>query len=301
MKKITITSLKFPSDWRFVFTLFFIFLYSFKFQPNETKELKNSLLWKIEGNGLSKTSYLFGSMHLIEKEYFYFPQSLEKIVKKTSLLVMEIDEIPNQSKVLSYLKIKNGSLFDYFSTTQSDSILNWAKETLFMDEATFKSSFSNFKPFFIIQLATQIQFLGRTESYEMAFQNLAKKYKMETKGLETIEEQVRFFDDLTNESQAEMVMESIRNKNKMEELKRMQQMYQRQEIDSLYFMIHSEMKNLEKEIFIDQRNQKWIPKIKSFIEHEPTFIVVGAGHLSGEKGLLQLLKNEGYTVNPVKF
>jgi uncharacterized protein YbaP (TraB family) len=61
---------------------------------------ESSLLWKIEGPGIPKGSYLFGTMHLIEKKYFVFPDKLEKLVKKSDQLVMELPGLPNQLEAL---------------------------------------------------------------------------------------------------------------------------------------------------------------------------------------------------------
>jgi len=51
--------------------------------------------------------------------------------------------------------------------------------------------------------------------------------------------------------------------------------------------------------FVGDRNKNWIPLINDYIHKKPSFIAVGAGHLPGQNGVIQLLKNEGYTVTPV--
>ncbi|MFM7726279.1 MAG: TraB/GumN family protein, partial [Flavobacteriales bacterium] len=49
---------------------------------------ESSLLWKLEGPGIKKGCYLFGTMHLIEKERFYFPEKLRKLAEKADVIVM---------------------------------------------------------------------------------------------------------------------------------------------------------------------------------------------------------------------
>jgi uncharacterized protein YbaP (TraB family) len=51
--------------------------------------------------------------------------------------------------------------------------------------------------------------------------------------------------------------------------------------------------------FIVKRNQKWIPIISDLILKNSTFIAVGAAHLPGEEGVLNLLRKAGYTITPV--
>ena len=70
---------------------------------------------------------------------------------------------------------------------------------------------------------------------------------------------------------------------------------------TLYNLITSESEGIKdfQENFINKRNQNWISVIEESINIEPTFIAVGAGHLYGEKGVINLLKEEGYEVIPV--
>ena len=51
---------------------------------------------------------------------------------------------------------------------------------------------------------------------------------------------------------------------------------------------------------IYNRNKAWAEKLPTIMKAAPTFVAVGALHLPGEKGLLKLLKSQGYTVEPVK-
>lgn len=56
----------------------------------------------------------------------------------------------------------------------------------------------------------------------------------------------------------------------------------------------------EKATLIDDRNKKWAKQLPAIMKEAPTFIAVGALHLPGENGILNLLKQQGYTVDPVK-
>ncbi len=287
--------------------LFFIgFTKLFYAQANVTEfpMEESSLLWKISGKNVKGDAYLFGTMHLIEKDYFIFPKKLQKVVKKSDALVMELEGLPNQTEAVGYVMLKEGSFFDYFSPEQTDTILRWAKVKFRMEEATFRSSFSNMKPFAVTQLAIQLHFIGKTESYELSFEELAKSANIEIIGLETIAEQMSLFDNLTQEQQAEMVMESIRTGDKSIELvKKMQTVYQSQEIDQLYSLILDEGGVIQEEQadFLDNRNNKWIPQIEQIVSEKNAFIAVGAGHLGGPNGVIRLLEKEGYTLTPIKL
>ncbi|MEY3425544.1 MAG: hypothetical protein RL679_902 [Bacteroidota bacterium] len=287
--------------------LFLVISFQSTAQEKKTRDFpmsESSLLWEINGPGVKHGSYLFGTMHLIEKEYFLFPKSLEKRVQKADVLVMELPGMPSQFDAMNLLKLKQGSFFDFFTTEQSDSILVWAKEALKLSEEAFRKTISPMKPFVAIQLATQMQFMGKTASYELKFEEIATESKVEIKGLETLEEQLSFFDNLTKEQQAEMVMEGIREMEKSIEFsKKVQQVYARQNVDSLYIMLHENggIVTSEEKLFIDDRNKKWIPQIRESLASKRIFIAVGAGHLGGPNGLIRLLEKEGYTLSPVEI
>lgn len=265
---------------------------------------ESSLLWKIEGKGLKQESYLFGTMHLIEKDKFYFPKKLEKTLTKCERLVMELPGLPNQLEALKYVQLEEGTFFDFFTKEQTDSILLWAKEQFGFSEESFRKSFEGMKPFTIVQLATQMHFMGKTESYEMTFEELARANKMKIDGLETIGDQMKIFDDLSSDQQTELVMESVRNPTEgIEVTKMLTEIYLSQQIDSMYMMILDEGGVLaeEQNNFLDNRNKAWIPKIEAFIEEKKSFIAVGAGHLGGPRGVIRLLEEKGYTVTPIKL
>lgn len=291
---------------KFILSLlsFFFALVGFSQSTTAFPMQESSLLWKIEGPGIQKGSYLFGTMHLIEKQYFIFPDKLEKIVKKTDKLVMELAGLPNQLEALKYVTLTDGTFADYFSKEQMDSILVWAKAELNMSEESFTKTMSKMKPFVVVQMATQIHFMGKTESYEMSFEKIARENDIAIAGFETIAEQMGIFDKMTKEQQTEMVMETIRDPKKgIEVTQKMQKLYQGQNVDSLYLMIQEEGGTITEDqaTILDDRNERWIPMIEEMAKKEKLFIAVGAGHLGGPKGVIRLLEQKGYTLTPVKI
>jgi uncharacterized protein YbaP (TraB family) len=291
---------------KFILSLlsFFFALVGFSQSTSAFPMQESSLLWKIEGPGIQKGSYLFGTMHLIEKQYFIFPDKLEKIVKKTDKLVMELAGLPNQLEAMKYVTLTEGTFADFFGKEQMDSILVWAKAELNMSEEAFTKTMSKMKPFVVVQMATQIHFMGKTESYEMSFEKIARENDIAIAGFETIAEQMGIFDKMTKEQQTEMVMETIRDPKKgIEVTQKMQKLYQGQNVDSLYLMIQEEggIMTEDQATILDDRNERWIPMIEEMAKKEKLFIAVGAGHLGGPKGVIRLLEQKGYTLTPVKI
>lgn len=268
---------------------------------------ESSLLWKIEGNGMKSESYLFGTIHLIEKEHFYFPKKLEKIIQKSDQVVLEIAmdaSEDNQTELLNHLLLKEGSLFDFFSPEQTDSLLAWAEKELSLPPSQFRLMMNKMKPFVVVQMATQLETSSETVAYEIEIQKLADEQQIQVLGLETVGMQIGFFDQLDSLEQREMVMSIIRDPSKNDSISQlMQELYLSQQVDKLYSFISSTPGMTEhfQTLLVTNRNENWINPIQQMISENSTFIAVGAGHLGGPKGLIRLLEKEGYTLTPVKL
>lgn len=55
------------------------------------------------------------------------------------------------------------------------------------------------------------------------------------------------------------------------------------------------------EEFYTKRNQEWLPKIIKMVHDKPSFIAIGVSHLEGDKGIIALLKENGYTLSPIQI
>ena len=185
----------------FCFILPVLLGYAQEVRPYPMEE--KALLWEIKGSGVQGPSFLFGTMHLMEKNYFYFPEKLKKIASESDVLVMETTGLPDPVTAMKYLTLEEGSLFDYFNASQTDSLIRWMDSVTGMNEQAFRTTFSKMKPFVIVQIGTQMPFMGETASYEMTLNELATTYGLKIKGLETIDQQIAFFDSLTTEQQTE--------------------------------------------------------------------------------------------------
>lgn len=282
----------------FIVLLFFVGKTSF------SQGVSSSLLWEIKGKKVKSPTYIFGSMHLIPKENFLFPESLKEKVANSDILIMEIGGISEQLAAVQFIMLKEGRLFDYFEKEQRDSLFHYFKNFLKQDSSTVISRYGRMKPMVLLQLLTQESFGENPASYELSLEAVARKNNIEIQGLETIEQQVGFFDAMTMSEQVDMVMAALRNADSAkEETDQLIALYFKQNVDSLAAHIsESDMGSDSFEaIFLTNRNLDWIPKIKTYIKKNSCFIAIGAGHLGGEKGIIQLLRAEGYIVEPIPF
>lgn len=263
---------------------------------------EKSLLWKVEGKGIREHVYLFGTIHLIDKEYFYFPEELKSLVQNSDQIILEIGDL-NQTDVLKHVMLTQGSFFDYFNSEQTDSIIEWANTELGINEAQFRLTMNKMKPFVVVQMAAQMGNDKEKESYELTIQRLATEKNIPVLGLETVESQMGIFDRMDSVQQNEMVMETIRTFQEQDSISaELYKTYSSQNVDEMYSIIASEpmLKEMQAEL-LDNRNLAWIPKIKKISKKKNTFVAVGAGHLGGPNGVIRLLEREGYVLTAVKY
>jgi uncharacterized protein YbaP (TraB family) len=160
------------------------------------------------------------------------------------------------------------------------------------------------KPFVLSSMTIPKMIACPSQSYEETFVKMAKAESKEVLGLETVKEQFGALDKMGMKKQADlMLVKMIENWNEgKQELKQLMTDYKNQDVEAMYADM-SDSKTMDAEFEADllvNRNQKWISKIKTIIKEKPTFFAVGAGHLGGKKGVIALLRNEGFAVKTVK-
>ena len=300
---------------RTFYAWFFALLFSFLSCSSETAEAQkeiqidddkviedgNSLLWKIEGKGCV-TSYLYGTMHMIDAEYYNMTENMTEKITSSKAIIMEVGGMPNPLEALSMMSLDSGTVHQYFTKDQMAELLEFMDKELGTSPEVFHKTYGPMKPFFILQSLSQGYFGEATESYDLNIMGMASANEIPLIGLETVEEQLSFFDKIPNDKIAEMIMETIRNYDKeKKDTQKMMKIYHEQKVDKLIPLMNKQSPEFMEfsDIFLYNRNKAWIPKIEKEISDKQCFIAVGAGHLFGEGGIIDLLKKEGYTLIPI--
>lgn len=272
-----------------------IVLQSFASEPK-------SLLWKISGNGLLKDSYLFGTMHKICSEDYFFNQNMNTAFQATEQLILEVD-ITNNEELMSYTQkiiLPQGtSLKGYFASENEFNTFSQKIKELYDIDIT---QFLQFKPIFLFSMLAEKSFMcNKTSSYEMNLIQMAQDKKMNIVGLESLSEQLKIFDDMDTQEIIAMMNQSINDtEDDQKLLNEMIQAYKTQDIALLKsLIINTTEYKMHEDKLINDRNKNWASTLPEMIKTKSAFIAVGAGHLAGKEGVLQLLKNKGYTVTPV--
>jgi uncharacterized protein YbaP (TraB family) len=269
---------------------------------SKKKKPKENLLWEISSNKSNEKSYLFGTIHLIEKEFFKLPEKLKQKILASDQVIFEIP-YPNNTDLKKWLLLpENENLFSLFTEEEKSKMFTWAHLNLKMTPAEFQESYKQFKPFVLAQTITQASFLDNTISYEQEIFKLIKNKSIKIAGLESADEQLNILNQQPIEKQKKYILQAIDSfEVNTKTLKEVQLAYKAQDLQKINQWINKEISTFDfsSTALLDNRNLKWLPKIIEHIDNSSTFIAVGAGHLSGENGLIQLLKNKGYKVKSI--
>lgn len=265
--------------------------------------LNAQLLWKISGNGLSQHSYLYGTIHIMPKDKFLVSPKIRDAFNNSALMALEVDldlDFKTKIQMAQEMILPGGkTIKDYMTVEDFKKLNSFCLDSLKMKKRKLKKYY-RFKPFFFSSVVAQEQ-MGETSSYELEFMKMAKKRKMKTIGLESIEFQMQTINKISIEDQAKMLVQEF-GSNPSVQFDEMLNLYLKEDLEGLYKVV-SEESNAIPEFnhnFLVVRNKNWIPVIEKNISSNAFFIAVGAAHLPGENGVIQLLREKGFTVEPVR-
>ena len=266
------------------------------------------LLWEISGNQLKEKSYLFGTHHLIPISFLDSIKGIYPAFNSCENIVGEI--IMDDPSIIKNLQqaaiITSGETIKDLLTeeqyTTADSILKDALGVGLNEMRFFKPAMiENIYLLTIYDKYFQIDADFQIDTY---FQKVGKKDGKRLFSLETVDEQIKILLDrkpLKEQAQSlyEMLTSSEKIINQLEVLNRL---YLKQDLEELleYSNNDSMQTPEDKWILLDQRNIRWAEQLPKQFEKGSNFIVVGALHLPGENGIINLLKKQGYKIKPVK-
>lgn len=262
---------------------------------------ENALLWQISGKGLSKSSYLYGTIHMICPEDFSISDTLKTVFSKTEKVYMELDmdDPAITMKTLQLSIMKDKSLKDLMSKEDYAHLDKFMKDTIGMSLMIF----NRMKPFTLMSLLyTKVLPCSRMESYEQSFMTMANQQKKEILGLEKLEDQFAVFDKIPDTTEARMIMDMIENfGDQKKEFAKMTEAYKKKDLNGLAEMLNAspDMAGYE-DLLLVNRNKNWIPVMEKAMLVQSNFFAVGAGHLPGKDGVISLLRNAGYTIKAVE-
>ncbi|TDQ32677.1 TraB/GumN family protein [Zeaxanthinibacter enoshimensis] len=259
----------------------------------------NSLLWEISGNGLEKTSYLYGTMHVSKKIAFHLDDVFYDALDQSEVIALESDpatwlENDTETGTLSRAgKVgfnPKGFYTDAFAMRAPDK----------KDIANFIASEDGLVNSILYRTDQYAQDFEEDTYLDMFIYRAGSKFHKPVLALEDLEESstlvaLASMNAMKKKPDA-WLQERIQQGNLMS---LMQDAYRERNIallDSIDKAMYTDH-YLENMLYI--RNRNMVHKLDSAIRHQKVFAGIGAAHLPGKEGVLALLRERGYTVKPL--
>lgn len=288
---------------RFLFGVVFssIALYGFA-----QKEERNTLLWKISGKNLSQPSYLFGTIHMLCADDIQLSDSLKTAIKKSDKVYLELDmdNLFEMLGVMGKMKMRNDTtLADLLTPAQYDSV-----KSFFKNQKTMLpfSVLETYKPMLAASTLMQASLdCDRQVAMEQLIMKEAKGQGKGIKGLETMSYQMSIFDSIPYRVQAKQLLgfvEQSGNEKDNNDFEELSKAYRAQNLDTLEAITKRDDMGISNfaDLLLYNRNTAWAKKLEGLMADDALVIAVGAGHLPGERGVINLLRKAGYKVEPVR-
>lgn len=262
-----------------------------------------SLFWEISGNGLEEPSYLYGTMHTQDERAFDFKDGVLDAFNNCSAYAMELNmDSVDQMEIMSLLMMEGDAALDNLLTEEEYEYVN----TFFTDSVGVGLiMFNKMQPMYTSSMVSLRSLNSQeSEALDLYFFSMAKEQGKAVYGLEEMVEQIGAFNSIDYGKQAEGLVEAVDaayDGSGDAEVAAMMDVYANGDLDSLLVMTQSADSDLDSNFsktFLIDRNHRMANRAVPMIKEGSVFIAVGAAHLPGEQGVIELLRAKGYTVTP---
>lgn len=269
-------------------------------------QLDNTLLWRISGKDLAKPSYLFGTIHMLCADDIELSDSLKTAIGQADRVYLELDmdNMLEMMGAIKHMKMRNDTtLSDLLTAAEYEKV-----KTFFNDKGGIIpfSMIESYKPMLAAStLMEQALDCDNMIAMEQLIMKESKKAGKGIKGLETMAYQLSIFDSIPYTLQAKELLKMVESSDDMAAKKEMQALtdaYRSQQLGRLEELTNEEDMGIARftELLLHNRNRNWVRKLQTLMPEGPLVIAVGAGHLPGDLGVINLLRKAGYKVEPVK-
>ena len=268
------------------------------------------LVWKISGNGIKKPSYILGTHHGCPFTYCDSIPGLMKAFDKVDNIIGEINMIefaemsPERTQKMQAMMMMpaDTSLLSLFSTEEAAKVNEWLGKKM----GASLEILSVMKPMTIMvtvqnkEMMEVIPEIATMTTIDKYMQTLGQSKGKTIGELETADYQMELLYGNSLEEQADALLEMIDHGDSKGLLQQLTNAYKSQNLDTLWKVFQEQMTGYEYDAIVKVRNLNWEKQMKELLPKQSTLFVVGAGHLPGEFGMINLLREAGYKVKPVK-
>ncbi len=272
---------------------------------HDLKAQESSILWEINGNGITKPSYLFGSLKFIGEKEFYLPKEVTEKIKLSVVFAIE-DQVDHhaQHELNKALHFPKGeTLATHLSPDDYSKVVSFFETEFKISKKQFEGKYARLKPLAISISMTRLSLGEKVKFYDIELLKFAKRNKVKAYSLEAIEREAQALNTFPIEDQAIALLHSVDNFEKQKtEFQNLMNDYPQGRLEEIFeYTLHPLEDNQQFiEAFYYARNKEWMTSIEKMIAENVAFISVGISHLEGEGGLLNLFKERGYTLTPIR-
>lgn len=264
-----------------------------------------SLLWEITGNGLNRPSYLFGTMHVSSKMVFHLSDSFYMALKGVDAVALELNPETWQGEMVNLNRLKQN--YGEFVKTSAGGYLTEQSFRIGDYVNKLKSALSS-EPTIVNSLLYR-SYKAKEDFEEDTFLDLyiyqtGKKLGKRAAGVENYVETEK----LIMEAYADMAREKKKRnvetdgESRYDLIEKTQDAYRKGNLDlmdSLDRMMDRSAAFIEK--FLFKRNEIQAHSIDTIVKNSSLFAAVGAAHLPGPRGIIEILRAKGYTLRPIQM
>ncbi len=261
-----------------------------------------SFLWKIQSK--AATVYLLGSIHFLKEEFYPLPETIESAYDSSEVLVVE-------ANVNDIGKLDLATFMDKAFYSDDDHLeKHVSPETYQLIKRETRSLgippelADNQKPWLLaLSLqALELMKLGYDPQHGVDYYFLSKAQgKKRILELESLDEQIKLLSGFSDREQEIFLLYTLKNLKSMggqvDTLARAWATGDTKTVESILASSTTEDGTIARihEKLLDERNTKMMSKIEGYLSSGGSyFVIVGAGHLVGERGIVELLKTRGY-------
>ena len=262
---------------------------------------EKTFLWEVSKDNHS--IYLLGSIHYLRKENFPLHKSIIDAFDGSKRIVLEIDLnriSPGvaQKVTLDKAVYRDGQTLQQNVSQETYQLAEQRASKLGIDMRVM----APMKPWFVALTLAAIKFqqigLDPNLGVDHYLAERAKRSGKSTGGLETLEFQIGLLDQLSKRDQESLLRETVVELDLLDtNINQIVQAWLKGDSDSLEALLLAGMKEypeVHEKIIVD-RNRRWVPQIeKIFAQGDGAMVVVGAAHLIGKDGVIEMLKARGY-------
>ena len=277
------------------------------------------LLYKISGNGLKAPSYIVGTYHLAPASFVGEIEGMSEAFAAVEQVYGEVDMLSAQSSQMAMVQammLPEGKyVSDMFSDEEMERINAYVRKNMGMDlnNSMLREQLGRMRPSVLAMQLGVLQYIKVTPNFnpnaliDDHFQKEARKRGLTVGGFETVEFQMELlYGEVSEDDERKALLKLVDdNETVLKEMQAMTDAYFSFDMEGIKTITFNSLESgdMTHEQFskmITDRNHNWVEAMPDIMADKPTLFVVGAGHLPGDEGVLELLKAQGYKVKAVK-